>query len=74
MHSGIEHTVGDMIIEAKHKTLAPTKLGARCSMNYSFVDGLIKSGLLRVEQRRKGKVTVLTEKGLRLWLSTNPLS
>jgi len=56
--------VRDVLTEAKHKRLAPTRLGARCSVNYNFVDGLIKSGLLRVEQTRNGKVTVLTEKGL----------
>jgi len=64
MRRGIERMVGDVLTEAKQKRLAPTRLGARCSVNYNFVDGMIKSGLLRVEQTRNGKVTVLTDKGL----------
>lgn len=57
--------VGDVLTEAKQRKLAPTRLGARCGVNYNFVEGLIRSSLLGVEHTRNGKVTVLTEQGLR---------
>jgi len=64
MRRGVERMVADVLAEAKRRRLPPTRLGAHCSINYTFVDAMIKGGLLRVEHAENGKVTVLTEKGL----------
>jgi predicted transcriptional regulator len=64
MRRGIDRMVADVLNEAKKRRVAPTRLGACCSVNYTLVDAIIKSGLLRVEHTENGKVTVLTDKGL----------
>lgn len=65
MRRGVERMVADVLAEAKKRRAAPTRLAAHCSVNYNLVDAMIKSGLLKVENNVNGKVTVMTETGVK---------